>query len=122
MIQGLDLLDTLAEDAHDIYTVFGMSNNIPSSIDDLENGIFDCDHQSYIKVWILGKLAEYNTDWIKHLTKLDLINNQLTVLPESIGKLTNLTQLDLERNQLTTLPDSIENLPILKHYICVSIN
>ena len=75
VIQGLDLLDTLSKDENDIYDVFGMSNNIPSSIDDLENGIFDCVHQGYIKVWILGKLAEYNIDWVILLTSLDLEKN-----------------------------------------------
>jgi leucine-rich repeat protein SHOC2 len=41
---------------------------------------------------------------------LSLINNQLTSLPESIGKLTNLQYLCLERNQIAYLPEAISQL------------
>ena len=44
------------------------------------------------------------------LTKLYLWENNLTILPESIGKLTGLTGLDLSENNLTILPESIGNL------------
>ena len=47
---------------------------------------------------------------ILNLTGLGLHGNQLTELPESIGKLTNLTMLQLSNNQLTELPESIDKL------------
>ena len=46
----------------------------------------------------------------KQLKELDLRNNQLTELPESIKELTNLTGLDLSNNKLTKLPESIKEL------------
>ena len=47
---------------------------------------------------------------LTQLTELYLDNNQLTTLPESFGNLTQLTKLDLDNNQLTTLPESIGNI------------
>jgi internalin A len=44
------------------------------------------------------------------LTMLGLDNNQLTEIPESVGKLTNLTTLDLSFNQLTEIPESVGKL------------
>ncbi|MEM9274092.1 MAG: COR domain-containing protein [Cyanobacteria bacterium P01_F01_bin.143] len=45
-----------------------------------------------------------------NLTKLNLWNNNLKILPESIGNLSKLTYLSLRDNQLTNLPESIGNL------------
>jgi len=104
------LLDTLTEDEFDIYDVFDLINNIPSTVDELENGIFDCEYKNYIKVWILGKLLKYNVDWVCNLTYLYLSCYQLIKVPESIGNFINLTMLYLYDNQLTTLPESVGNL------------
>ena len=48
------------------------------------------------------------------LEVLDLQHNQLTALPESIGALLGLERLHLTNNQLATLPDSIVALTALK--------
>ena len=47
---------------------------------------------------------------------LDLSRNQLTVLPDLFGKLSNLQTLNLEQNKLETLPDmsALESLISLK--------
>jgi len=51
---------------------------------------------------------------LTNLTKLYVSGNILTELPDSIGNLTNLEKLRLRYNQLTELPDSIGNLTNLK--------
>ena len=101
VLQGLDLLDTLTEDKSDIYDVFDLTDNLPLSVDELGKRIFECEHQNYIKVWILGKLAEYNTDWVCNLTELDLSKNKLTLLSESIRNLTNLKYVNVKDNPIT---------------------
>ena len=118
VIQGLELLDTLAEDENDIYDVFDLMENVPSTVDELEKGIFDCEFKIYIIVWILGKLAELKINWVCNLTTLDLSWNHLSHLSEeeldslfnSISKIPNLIKLDVSENQLTLLPKSIGNL------------
>jgi Leucine-rich repeat (LRR) protein len=52
---------------------------------------------------------------LKNLIYLDLSCNQLTSLPESIGQLKNLTNLDLGNNQLTSAPGFISQLKNLTH-------
>jgi predicted ATPase len=47
---------------------------------------------------------------LTQLTSLNLSDNQLTTLPDSLGQLTQLTSLNLSNNQLTSLPDSLINL------------
>lgn len=49
-------------------------------------------------------------------TVLDLSGLGLTVLPDSLGNLTNLEGLFLNQNQLTTLPNSLENLVNLREF------
>jgi len=44
------------------------------------------------------------------LVEFDASNNNLFILPEDIGKLTNLKKLSLNNNKLETLPKSIRQL------------
>ncbi|MDE5124397.1 MAG: leucine-rich repeat domain-containing protein, partial [Trichodesmium sp. St19_bin1] len=50
----------------------------------------------------------------RDLTSLDLSMNQLRTIPKSISQLSNLTELDLSMNQLRTIPKSISQLSNLK--------
>eukprot|EP00563_Minutocellus_polymorphus_P000873 CAMPEP_0181032162 /NCGR_PEP_ID=MMETSP1070-20121207/6600_1 /TAXON_ID=265543 /ORGANISM="Minutocellus polymorphus, Strain NH13" /LENGTH=952 /DNA_ID=CAMNT_0023109551 /DNA_START=396 /DNA_END=3254 /DNA_ORIENTATION=+ len=51
---------------------------------------------------------------LSKLEHLNLLHNQLQVLPEDIGKLTHLRELDIAGNCLTRLPDSICELQHLR--------
>jgi hypothetical protein len=51
----------------------------------------------------------------KELLGLGLGGNQLSVLPEGIGVLSNLDHLNLSENQLTALPDSLFTITQLDH-------
>ena len=53
-------------------------------------------------------------DGFTNLKTLNVLNNQLTELPDSIGNLTNLEKLWLINNKLTELPESIVNLTNLE--------
>ena len=57
-----------------------------------------------------------------NITFLDLTDENLTKLPESIGKLKELEFLYLDDNKLTKLPDSIGNLKNLTEIYCDSNN
>ena len=59
------------------------------------------------KVW-MG--LSRNKKQLLYITAINLSNNQLTELPESVGNLTQLTLLILDNNELNKLPESIFNL------------
>ena len=53
---------------------------------------------------------DFNSTEYQGKEEINLINKQITSLPESIGNLNNLQNLFLDNNQLTSLPESIGNL------------
>ena len=61
------------------------------------------------------EILNYVTEKNITVRMLDLSNNQLTTLPESITKLPSLEKLYLDHNLLITLPESIGKLQSLKH-------
>ncbi len=63
---------------------------------------------------LLGKQISIARAKDGHVTRLDLSNQGISSLPESIGSLPMLTTLDLRGNQLSSLPDAIGNLASLK--------
>ncbi len=54
---------------------------------------------------------------LSELKELDLDGNRIYKLPESIGELTKLKILNLANNQIKTLPDSLGNLVSLEYLI-----
>ncbi|AMP19943.1 hypothetical protein AZF37_00985 [endosymbiont 'TC1' of Trimyema compressum] len=65
-----------------------------------------------------------NIDGIEIFTNLhtlELSNNKITTLPESLSNLTTLTWLNFSANKVTKLPENIGNLSNL-NYICASDN
>jgi Leucine-rich repeat (LRR) protein len=56
------------------------------------------------------------------LKKLDLEDNDLNCLPESIGNLVNLEELNLNVNDLNCLPESFGNLVNLKKLYLYYLN
>ncbi|MDJ0554367.1 MAG: leucine-rich repeat domain-containing protein [Microcoleaceae cyanobacterium MO_207.B10] len=73
-----------------------------------------------------GELSQLNDDQeitkiftkigeLEYLEKLDLRNNEIKIIPESITNLVNLTHLHLASNKLTQIPESITNLVNLTH-------
>jgi hypothetical protein len=70
---------------------------------------------------LLRNIFNFNSDSIlkychykKKLTVLNLSNNRIVHLPESVGQLVNLSILILENNELASLPNELENLKNLK--------
>ena len=66
-------------------------------------------HILIMSICIFGK-----TYLIDKTFKLDLANNNLTVIPEDISKLTKLQFLNLNNNNFTVIPESICNLSQLQ--------
>ena len=107
VLQGIELLEALAEDEHDLYFVLNLYYNIPKNQVDLYDYIKDVKHRNYIATWILGALMGYGVEWITRIIRLKLRFLQLQHLPDSIGNFTQIKKLDLCANNLTTLPQSL---------------
>ena len=56
------------------------------------------------------------------VTVIDISNNELTILPQEIGKLINLQELYCSHNKLTKLPQEIGNLINLEIILCDNNN
>ena len=63
------------------------------------------------KLTLLPPLFGYQ---FKHITGLNLENNNLKFIPKSIGNCNQITYLYLDNNELESLPESIGNLSKLK--------
>lgn len=80
-----------------------------------------------LKEKLQGVPMDRINDWflmfsiMPNLTVLDMGENNLQGLPESIGNLQSLERLDLQENQLTSLPQTIGNLQSLE-YIDLDFN
>ena len=62
---------------------------------------------------LLASLGLQDMQQLASRKTLNLTQNQLTAIPESIGQLVALQTLDLRRNKLTMLPESIGHLVVL---------
>ncbi|MBD3312498.1 hypothetical protein GF352_03540 [archaeon] len=62
------------------------------------------------ELYIIDKGIEAILKKDKQIRKLDLSNNQLKSIPETIGKLENLEELNLSNNQLKLIPETTNNL------------
>ena len=56
------------------------------------------------------------------MSRLYLFNDSLIVLPNGIGRLSHLADLEVEQNQLTNLPDSIVQIQTAGRWANVSHN
>lgn len=111
VIQGLDLLETIAEDIHDIYFVFDFEYpKVPASMDEIKAAIPNTDNQCFVVLWLLCEMLASGVEWVREIEELDLCGEGLSLVPDFIGDLTNLKKLDLSYNQLTEIPESIGNL------------
>ena len=118
VIQGLELLDSLIEDKNDVYFVFDFHSNVPTSIEELETCLSNVKHRNYIKLWILGKLAEMRVHWSSTIEILDLTNNYLSSLPTTMINLKELRSLNITDNYFSVLPECIAYMRNLKTLNC----
>ena len=132
VVQGLDLLEALVEDEHDIYDFFDLTDKIPSKVDDLEK---HCKyfHFGYVILWIIRELGRKGVRWVVELDTLhcdDYFIEGICVLPnieklrvrfqffsefpEDICKLPNLKDLEFDCIELPNWPDTLTGLESLK--------
>jgi hypothetical protein len=67
-----------------------------------------------LKKLFFTKFKQFTLEQIYNLKKLELVNNQITIIPKEIGILINLEFLDLSNNRITVIPKEVGNLINLK--------
>ncbi len=65
-------------------------------------------------------MGDRSPEQLRKRTILNLSSNRLTILPESLSKLTGLEQLGLDNNRLTTLPECVGKLTSLQQLVLSS--
>jgi hypothetical protein len=94
-------------------------SNVITNVDQLPS---DWKDHPWVYIWaiingfldICDEFGKDNNETLSRITHLDLDNNNLSALPESIGSLIRLKRLDLRWNNLSALPESIGSLRNLK--------
>jgi Leucine-rich repeat (LRR) protein len=96
---GLELLDILAVEESDLQDVLEYSKNCISA-DELYKQL-PFKRKSYIHFWALGKLAEFESDWVLKITILrSRRGDKLEELPDLVFNLKQITSLDLRQSGL----------------------
>ena len=99
VIQGLDLLETIAEDIDDNYFIFDFEDpKVPANIEEIKSSIPNTDNQCFVVLWFLCELLASGLEWVREIEELDLFGEGLSLVPDFIGDLTNLKKLDLSYN------------------------
>ena len=104
--QGLLLIETLIDTEADFLSILRLIfETIPpaeeASLDDFSS--FPTNLSTSNRLCLLDIWARLNPHVLSKNTTMNLRGERLSVLPESIGNLTNLTGLNLSHNQLTYL-------------------
>ena len=86
-----------------------------SSSEDLVCKNMMCEKVGDVCVCRLAVWASQSAPSLLNLETLNLSQNGLTVLPDSIFEMTTVTKLDISENQLTNIPDAIVRMTGLKY-------
>ena len=73
------------------------------------------EEHAYLTLYLLGVMYEFEVEWVVELEDLEIVDMELSRLPDIIGNLTNIKTLDLSDNPFTTLPESFGNLTHLTY-------
>ena len=98
VISGTELLESLVGTEEQLYHYIPCQQ--ASSFEDIKE-LFEGEHSAYVALWVMGKLAFFEVEWMCSITELELSKNSLIRLPDSLGHLTQLVLLDLEENSFS---------------------